>query len=85
MLCLFFETFCILHLQVSVLFGVLGYVYPVLGRIFSNDHAVLELSRDLAFLVGISYIFLAIYYSSMATLEGQARYIYLRRFGLLVS
>lgn len=45
----------------------------VLGRIFSNDPEVIEYSRQLSILTGISYFFLSTTFAAWAILQGQGR------------
>ena len=46
-----------------------------IGRIFSSDPKVLELTSQLCWLVGPCYILLSVFFVSIATLQGQGRAI----------
>ena len=46
-----------------------------IGRIFSSDPEVLELTSQLCWLVGPCYILLSVFFVSIATLQGQGRAI----------
>ena len=64
----------------------LGFVLgrSAIGRIFSSDPKVLELTSQLCWLVGPCYILLSVFFVSIATLQGQGRAIALA-FSFLVG
>ena len=47
--------------------------HSIIGRIFSNDYEVIELSSSLALILSISYCLLSITFACFGTLQGQGR------------
>jgi len=68
----------ILMLMVAVSLGfVLGAVFVLarneVGHIFSNDPAVWHWTSQLSILVGVCYVLLTLFFTGVATLQGQGR------------
>ena len=66
------HPYCCPNQKVAALFFAFGYALPEIGKSFSSDPQVLTLARKLSVVAGVSFLFLAIFYASMAVLEGTA-------------